>query len=169
MTRIGLISDTHGYLDKKIFEYFKNCDEIWHAGDFGNIEVAKSIVDLSGLPLKGVYGNIDGQDIRTQYPEKLSWFCEEVKIYMTHIGGHPGRYAPGIKNELIENDAKLFVCGHSHILKVIYDDKINCLHMNPGAVGNQGWHTVRTIIRFSIDGKEIKNCEVIELGKRGTF
>ena len=169
MTRIGLISDTHGYLDKKIFEYFKNCDEIWHAGDFGNIEVAKSIVDLSGLPLKGVYGNIDGQDIRTQYPEKLSWFCEEVKIYMTHIGGHPGRYAPGIKNELIENDAKLFVCGHSHILKVIYDDKINCLHMNPGAAGNQGWHTVRTIIRFSIDGKEIKNCEVIELGKRGTF
>ena len=169
MTRIGLISDTHGYLDKKVFEHFKNCDEIWHAGDFGNIEVAKSIVDLSGLPLKGVYGNIDGQDIRTQYPEKLSWFCEEVKIYMTHIGGHPGRYAPGIKNELIENDAKLFVCGHSHILKVIYDDKINCLHMNPGAVGNQGWHTVRTIIRFSIDGKEIKNCEVIELGKRGTF
>ena len=169
MTRIGLISDTHGYLDKKIFEYFKNCDEIWHAGDFGNIEVAKSIVDLSGLPLKGVYGNIDGQDIRTQYPEKLSWFCEEVKIYMTHIGGHPGRYAPGIKNELIENDAKLFVCGHSHILKVIYDDKINCLHMNPGAAGNQGWHTVRTIIRFSIDGKEIKNCEVIELGKRGTL
>ena len=169
MTRIGLISDTHGYLDKKVFEYFKNCDEIWHAGDFGNVEVAKSLADLSGLTLKGVYGNIDGQDVRTQYPEKLTWQCEEVKVYMTHIGGHPGRYAPGIKTELIKNEAKLFICGHSHILKVIYDDKINCLHMNPGAAGNQGWHTVRTIIRFSIDGKEIKNCEVIELGKRGTL
>ena len=123
---------------------------------------------MSGLTLKGVYGNIDGQDVRTQYPEKLTWQCEEVKVYMTHIGGHPGRYAPGIKTELIKNEAKLFICGHSHILKVIYDDKINCLHMNPGAAGNQGWHTVRTIIRFSIDGKEIKKCEVIELGKRGT-
>ena len=117
----------------------------------------------------GVYGNIDGPEIRNSYPEKLVWRCEEVTVYMTHIGGYPGRYAPGVKNELIRTGAKLFICGHSHILKVIYDDKINCLHMNPGAAGNSGWHTVRTIMRFAVDGKEIKNCEVIELGKRGTL
>jgi putative phosphoesterase len=169
MTRIGLIADTHGYLDERVLEHFKNCDEIWHAGDFGTIQVANSLSALSTVSLKGVYGNIDGQDIRSQYPERLTWLCEEVKVYMTHIGGHPAQYAPGIKNELIKHGAKLFICGHSHILKVIYDNKINCLHMNPGAAGNQGWHTVRTIIRFAIDGKEIKNCEVIELGKRGTL
>lgn len=168
MTRIGLISDTHGFLDEKVFEHFKNCDEIWHAGDFGNIELADSLAALSGLTLKGVYGNIDGYDVRSVYPEKLIWRCEDVNVLMIHIGGHPARYAPGIKNELIKNETKLFICGHSHILKVIYDNKINCLHINPGAAGNQGWHTMRTVIRFAIDGKEIKNCEVIELGKRGT-
>lgn len=166
MTHIGLISDTHGYLDEKVLKHFKSCNEIWHAGDFGNAIIADRLKEIK--PLKGVYGNIDWQDIRTSYPEKLTWLCEDVKVHMTHIGGHPGRYAPGVKDELIKNEAKLFICGHSHILKVIYDDKIGCLHMNPGAAGNQGWHTVRTIIRFSIDGKEIKNCEVIELGKRGT-
>ena len=168
MTRIGLISDTHGFLDEKVFEHFKDCDEIWHGGDFGNIELADSLAALSGLNLKGVYGNIDGYDVRSVYPEKLIWKCEDVNVSMIHIGGHPARYAPGIKNELIKNETKLFICGHSHILKVIYDDKINCLHINPGAAGNQGWHTMRTVIRFAIDGKEIKNCEVIELGKRGT-
>ena len=166
MTNIGLIADTHGYIDETILGHFKNCDEIWHAGDFGNASIAEQLKQQK--PLKGVYGNIDGYDIRSEYPEKLIWNCEEVKVFMIHIGGHPARYAPGIKNELLKNDAKLFICGHSHILKVIYDDKINCLHMNPGAAGKQGWHTVRTIMRFSIDGKEIKNCEVIELGKRGT-
>lgn len=169
MTHIGLISDTHGFLDDKVFEHFKDCNEIWHAGDFGGIALAQKLTLQTGLPLKGVYGNIDGQDVRTVYPEKLIWQCEEVKVYMTHIGGYPARYAPGIKNDLIQNEAKLFICGHSHILKVIYDDKINCLHMNPGAAGHQGWHTVRTIIRFAIDGREIKNCEVIELGKRGVI
>lgn len=168
MTRIGLISDTHGYLDEKVFKHFEKCDEIWHAGDFGNAGVADSLTSLSGLPLKGVYGNVDGHDIRSVYPEKLIWKCEEVNVYMTHIGGHPARYAPGIKKELSRNNSQLFICGHSHILKVIYDDTLNCLHINPGAAGNQGWHTVKTIIRFAIDGKEIKNCEVIELGKRGT-
>ena len=165
MTRIGLISDTHGFLDEKVFEHFKDCDEIWHAGDFGNATLATNLKKFKAL--RGVYGNIDGYDIRSEYPDKLVWQCENVNVFMIHIGGHPARYAPGIKNQLIENKSNLFICGHSHILKVIYDNKINCLHMNPGAAGNQGWHTIRTIIRFAIDGKEIKDCEVIELGKRG--
>jgi putative phosphoesterase len=166
MISIGLISDTHGFLDEIVFEHFKDCDEIWHAGDFGNVILADRLKNFK--PLKAVYGNIDGYDIRNEYPEKLIWKCEEVNVLMIHIGGHPARYAPGVKSELIKNGTNLFICGHSHILKIIYDGKINCLHMNPGAAGNQGWHTVRTIIRFSIEGKEIKNCEVIELGKRGT-
>ena len=166
MTRIGLVSDTHNYLDPKILDHFRNCDEVWHAGDFGNATIATALKRFK--PLKGVYGNIDGYDIRSEYPEKLIWTCEEVNVFMTHIGGHPARYAPGIKSQLLANDANLFICGHSHILKVIYDKNINCLHINPGAAGNQGWHTVRTIVRFAIDGKEIKDCDVIELGKRGS-
>ena len=117
----------------------------------------------TGLPLKGVWGNIDGYDVRSVFPEKLIWTCEQVNVYMTHIGGHPARYAPGIRQELIKHKSKLFICGHSHILKVIYDPTINCLHMNPGAAGKQGWHKVKTIIRFTIDGTEMKDCEVIEL------
>ncbi len=167
MTRIGLISDTHGFLDDKVFTHFKDCNEIWHAGDFGSIEIADRIKQKSGLPLKGVYGNIDGYDVRGIYPEELHWECEEVNVFMTHIGGHPQRYQPGIKQKLIESKTKLFICGHSHILKIMYDDKIGCLHMNPGAAGNQGWHKIKTIVRFAIDGADIKNCEVIELGRRG--
>lgn len=167
MTKIGLISDTHNYLDEVVFGHFKNCDEIWHAGDFGTDAIAEKLRTFK--PLKGVYGNIDGYDIRSTYPEKLVWSCEDVKIYMTHIGGHPGKYAPGIKQELIRNNARLFISGHSHILKIIYDDKINCLHINPGAAGNQGWHKIRTIVRFAIDGSNIKDCEVIELGRRGSI
>jgi putative phosphoesterase len=167
MTRIGLISDTHNYLDEKVFEHFRNCDEIWHAGDFGNVGLAEKLVIGTGLPLKGVYGNIDGYDIRSIYPQKLIWNCEGVTVYMTHIGGYPNRYAPGIKQELVASHARLFITGHSHILKIMFDDKINCLHINPGAAGNQGWHKIRTIVRFAIDGSDIKNCEVIELGKRG--
>src|SRR5215217_7438885 len=163
MTRIGLLSDTHGYLDETIFKHFETCDEIWHAGDFGNAAVAERLQQVK--PLKGVYGNIDGQDIRSQFPKTVVWTCEKVVVYMTHIGGYPGRYAPGMKQELIRTSAKLFICGHSHILKVIYDDKIACLHMNPGAAGNQGWHTVRTLLRFTIDETNIKDCEVVELGK----
>lgn len=167
MTRIGLISDTHNYLDEAVFTHFKNCNEIWHAGDFGSIAIAEQLKHRTGLEVKGVYGNIDGYDVRSVYPEKLVWSCEQVKVYMTHIGGYPQRYAPGIKQDLVKNEARLFISGHSHILKVIYDDKINCLHINPGAAGNQGWHKVRTIVRFAIDGSNIKDCEVIELGKRG--
>jgi uncharacterized protein len=164
VTRIGLISDTHNYLDDAVFQHFASCDEIWHGGDFGTIEIADRLKAFK--PLKGVYGNIDGLDVRSVYPLKQIWTCEEVKVYMTHIGGYPGRYAPGIKQELISTGAKLFICGHSHILKVIYDDKIGCLHMNPGAAGKQGWHQVRTLLRFTINGADIKDLEVIELGSR---
>ena len=182
MTRIGLISDTHGFLDETVFEHFKDCNEIWHAGDFGNIEIANQFT--KGLTprltfnklnpsekgqtgrqtfFRGVYGNIDGNDIRGIYPEKLHFTCEKVNVFIQHIGGYPNRYAPGVKNEIIEHQSKLFISGHSHILKVMYDDKLNCLHMNPGAAGKQGWQKVRTVIRFVIDGEEMKDCEVIEL------
>ena len=161
MTRIGLISDTHNYLDDAVFKHFENCDEIWHAGDFGTAEVADKLKAFK--PLRGVYGNIDGQDIRIEFPEKLRFKCEEVDVLITHIGGYPGRYAPQIKPELFAHPPQLFICGHSHILKVIYDDKLKCLHMNPGAAGKYGWHKVRTLIRFVIDGKDMKQCEVVEL------
>ena len=164
MTRIGLISDTHGYLDDAVFKHFENCDEIWHAGDFGNIELANELAAFK--PLKGVYGNIDGYDVRSVYPAQSVWTCEEVTVLMTHIGGYPNRYAPGIKDELTRHAARLFIAGHSHILKVIYDHSLECLHMNPGAAGRQGWHRVRTVLRFTIDGSRIQDCEVVELGTR---
>lgn len=164
MTQIGLISDTHNHLDETVFTHFKGCDEIWHAGDFGTVEIANKL--KAAKPLRGVWGNIDGYDVRSAYPQTGVWTCEEVTVYMTHIGGYPGRYAPGIKQALVSSGAKLFICGHSHILKVMYDDKIGCLHMNPGAAGKQGWHKVRTLLRFTIDGADIRNCEVIELGPR---
>lgn len=165
MTKIGLISDTHGYLDNTVFNHFDQCDEIWHAGDFGSIAIAEEL-GKSRTPVKGVYGNIDGHDVRSVYPEQLVWVCEEVKILMTHIGGYPPKYNPKVKEQLLIHRPQLFVCGHSHILKIMYDDKLNCLHMNPGAAGKQGWHSMRTLIRFNIDGKEMKDCQVIELGKR---
>lgn len=164
MTRIGLISDTHGFLDEAVFDHFNNCDEIWHGGDFGDESVANKLKELK--PLKGVYGNIDGNDIRTVYPEQLVFYCEDVKVMIRHIGGAPPKYNPETRKELQIHQPNLFIAGHSHILKVMYDDKINCLHMNPGAAGKQGWHKVRTIIRFVIDGANMKDCEVIELGKR---
>lgn len=167
MTRIGLISDTHGFLDDSVSGHFANCDEIWHAGDFGTIDIADRLKDQSGLPVRGVYGNIDCYDVRSVYPEILSFNCEDVTVYMKHIGGYPKHYAPGVKQDLVAKKARLFISGHSHILKVIYDDQVGCLHMNPGAAGNQGWHKIRTIIRFAIDGPVIKDCEVIELGLRG--
>jgi len=164
MTKIGIISDTHGHLDNAVFKYFEACDEIWHAGDFGTLEVAEKLSAFK--PLRGVYGNIDGHDIRSVYPEQLRFRCEEVDVFITHIGGYPGRYAPGIRAALLARPPKLFVCGHSHILRIMHDDKLNCLYMNPGAAGNHGWHKVRTLIRFVIDGANMKQCEVIELGQR---
>jgi len=163
MTRIGLISDTHGYLDDAVFKHFENCDEIWHAGDFGNIELADKLAAFK--PLRGVYGNIDGKDIRQVYPEHLRFMCEKVDVWMTHIGGYPDRYAPDVKREIYTKPPGLFISGHSHILKVIYDKKINCLHLNPGAAGKQGWQKVRTLIRFSITDEKIHTLDVIELHK----
>ena len=169
MTTIGLISDTHGYLDPAVHKHFENCDEIWHAGDFGSIALAEQLSqdETSGKKIvKGVYGNIDGQDVRSVYAEQLVWKCEGVKVMMAHIGGYPPRYNPKIKEQLLIHRPQLFISGHSHILKIMYDDILQCLHMNPGAAGKQGWHPMRTIIRFKIDGKDMKDCEVIELGKR---
>ena len=163
MKTIGLISDTHGFLDDSVFKHFENCDEIWHAGDFGTLDLAEKLKAFK--PLRGVYGNIDGQDIRTQYPEHLRFNCEELNVWMTHIGGYPGKYSSGIREEIYRNPPGLFISGHSHILKVIFDKKISCLHLNPGAAGKQGWQKVRTLLRFSISVKKIHNLDVIELLK----
>jgi hypothetical protein len=165
MLRIGLLSDTHHFLDDNLFRHFESCDEIWHAGDFGTIALAEKLAAFK--PLKGVYGNIDGQDIRKVYPEKLRWRSEDVNVFMTHIGGYPPRYNPAVKKELENDPPQLFICGHSHILKIMFDQRLHCLHMNPGAAGRQGWHNLRTAIRFTIDGANMKDCEVIELGPRG--
>jgi putative phosphoesterase len=161
LTRIGLISDTHNFLDPSVFEHFKNCDEIWHAGDFGTATIAEQLNSFK--PLRGVYGNIDGYDVRSLYPEQIVFYCEDVKVMMRHIGGYPPHYNPETKRELLMHRPQLFISGHSHILKIMYDEKINCLHINPGAAGKYGWHKIKTLIRFAIDGKEIKDCEVIEL------
>ncbi|MGV3766662.1 MAG: metallophosphoesterase family protein [Chitinophagaceae bacterium] len=165
MKKIGIISDTHHWLDEQVTKYFSDRDEIWHGGDFGNIEVAKELEKMA--PLRGVYGNIDGYDIRSVYPELNVFTCEGVKVMMIHIAGHPQRYAPGIKELLALHRPQLMICGHSHILKIMYDQKFQYLHVNPGAAGKQGWQKVRTIVRLTIDGKEMKDCQVIELGKRG--
>lgn len=161
MTRIGLISDTHNYLDDAVFKHFENCDEIWHAGDFGTSLISDTLQNFK--PLRGVFGNIDGFDIRSEYPETLVWECEQVKICMIHIGGYPPKYNLKAKQLLIQTKPLLMISGHSHILKIMYDENLNCLHMNPGAAGKHGWHKVRTLIRFVIDGKDIKHCEIIEL------
>lgn len=163
MTRIGLISDTHGFLDEAVFKHFEQCNEIWHAGDFGP-DVTQKLESFK--PLKGVYGNIDDASIRHQFPEQLVFTCERVKVMMRHIGGSPPKYNPETRKELALHQPQLFISGHSHILKVIYDEKISCLHMNPGAAGRQGWHKIRTLIRFVIDGADMRECEVVELGGR---
>ena len=144
-----------------ILEYFKDCDEIWHAGDFGSIELINKLKDFK--PLKGVFGNIDSRDIQTEYPEQIIFMCEGVKVLMRHIGGYPPKYNPETKKELALHRPDLFISGHSHILKIMFDQKINCLHMNPGAAGKYGWQKVSTLVRFSIHGIDIKDCEVIEL------
>lgn len=163
MTRIGLLSDTHGYLDESTLGHLSVCDEIWHAGDWGHAGIAETLEKKTGKPVRGVFGNIDGPDIRKKFPEKIHFTCEKVKVFIIHIGGYPGKYAPGIKKEISSHDTNLFICGHSHILKIIHDPELDCLHMNPGAAGKQGWQTVRTLIRFSIDGGDIRDAEVVEL------
>ena len=167
MTHVGLLSDTHGYLDPLIFKYFKDVDEIWHAGDLGNLSVFNQLKIFK--PLKAVYGNIDDQKIRVLTEERLLFDCEQIRILMTHIGGRPGKYPKVIRDQLIEFKPHLFICGHSHILRVIYDKRFNTLYMNPGACGHQGLHEICTLIRFSIDGEWIGKAEIIELGKRGSL
>ena len=164
MKRIGIISDTHGYWDDKYRFYFDTCDEIWHAGDIGTLEVAQRLAEIK--PLRAVCGNVDGGDLRRMFPERLRFKCENVDVLMTHIGGYPKKYAPNIKAELLQHPPKLFISGHSHILKVMFDQDLGLLHLNPGACGNVGWHKVRTMMRFVIDRQEIKDLEVIELGTR---
>ena len=159
MTQIGIISDTHSYLDENVFKHFASCDEIWHIGDFGTKDVAEKLKEFK--PLKGVYGNIDEADIREEFPLIMSFRCEEVQVLMTHIGGYPPKYNAASKPLIRQHKPQLFLSGHSHILKVMYDDAFNCLHINPGAAGKHGWHAVRTLIRIKIDGSIIKNCEVI--------
>lgn len=163
MKKIGLLSDTHGFLDDAVFKHFDDCDEIWHAGDFGP-DVAEPLANFK--PLRGVYGNIDTQDIRQQFPEHNRFMCEDVDVWMTHIGGYPGRYSSLVKPEIYTKPPQLLICGHSHILKVIYDEKIKCLHINPGAAGKHGWHKKRTLIRFCISEEKIHTLAVIELGNR---
>ena len=163
MKKILLLSDTHSYIDDDILKYVKQADEIWHAGDIGNLKVTDAINTLK--PLRAVYGNIDDAKTRIEFPEHNRFMCEGIDVWMTHIGGYPNKYDMRVKNEIFKNPPKLFICGHSHILKVINDKKLNLLHMNPGAVGKQGLHNVRTMLRFTIDGEKIDNLEVIEFKK----
>lgn len=166
MIKIGLISDTHNYLDPQVFDYFKDCDEIWHAGDFGTIEIADKLKKIA--PLLGVYGNIDGQDIRQEYPLHQRFERDGIDIWMTHIGGIPGRYCIPIREEMENNTPDVFICGHSHILKVARDqEQDKMLYINPGAAGKQGFQEYRTVIRFDIYEGKIQNVEVINLGKVG--
>jgi uncharacterized protein len=164
--RIGLLSDTHGYLDAKVFEYFKDCDEIWHAGDFGE-GVSEQLKNFR--PLRGVYGNIDGTNVRAAHPGELFFTCEGIAVQMIHIGGAPGNYYPEARKAIELNRPSLFICGHSHILKVMHDKKYNFLYVNPGAAGRHGFHKMRTILRFEINGKKIENLEAVELGLRGAL
>lgn len=172
MPRVALLSDTHGHLDDGILDAVREADEIWHAGDWGSIMIAQRLHGL-GKPLRGVWGNIDGADVRAAFPQTAIFFCEGVKVVMHHIGGYPGRYAPGVKAMLQGEKPQLFIAGHSHILKVMPDPAMRTaaglplLHMNPGACGHHGWHQIRTLLRFSISGNKITDCEAVELGKRG--
>jgi len=167
MKRIGLLSDTHGFLHPRLFSFFEKVDEIWHAGDFGNIETADELAAFK--PLKGVYGNIDDHKLRAVYPLHQRFKCEEVDVWITHIGGYPGRYERYVKPDIYRNPPDLFVSGLSHILKVIFDKKLGFLHMNPGAAGNKGFHKVLTAMRFVIDGKDIRDMEIWEMKRSNEF
>jgi len=164
MQRIALLSDTHNYLDPGLFKYLDSCDQIWHAGDIGTVGICHALQKIK--PVTAVYGNIDGSDVRKEYPEEQHFTCEGVSVYMVHIGGYPGHYPAALKKKLELLKPALFICGHSHILRVMYDKQLNFLHINPGACGIHGFHQVKTLIRFSLQNSEIKDLEVIELGKR---
>lgn len=160
MIKIGLISDTHGTMSQRTFHFLKPVDEIWHAGDIGTIELADELARFK--PFRAVFGNIDDHIIRRQFPENQRFTCEKVEVFMTHIGGSPGHYAKQIRDEIYARPPRLLICGHSHILKVIYDKKINCLYLNPGAAGNAGFHQVCTAMRFVIDDENIRDLEILE-------
>lgn len=161
MKRIGLLSDTHAYWDDRYIKYFDECDEIWHAGDIGSLEILDRLQSLKTF--RGVYGNIDGQDIRKILPETNFFEIENTKVMIKHIGGYPGKYAPMVKSTLIDRNPKLFISGHSHILKVMFDKELGILHINPGAAGKYGFHKERTLVRFCIDNGSFSDLEVIEL------
>ena len=161
MKRIGILSDTHSHWDDKYLIHFADCDEIWHAGDIGSEVIIDQLEAFR--PVRAVYGNIDGAQMRRRFKETLRFTIEDCEVVMNHIGGYPGRYDASIRKELYENPPQLFVAGHSHILKVIFDNKLNCLHINPGAAGKQGWQLQRTLIKVTIDGKTFKDLEIIEL------
>ena len=166
MLKVGLISDTHGYLDPEVLEHFSGVDEIWHAGDFGNLEIARQLQEIA--PLLGVYGNIDGQEIRSEFPLHQKVEREGLRLWMTHIGGVPGRYCIPIREEIESNPPDIFVCGHSHILKIARDQNLQkMLFINPGAAGRQGFQVYRTLVRFELDNRLVRNVEVINLGKIG--
>lgn len=165
MKRIGLLSDTHGFLDDAVKKHFSRCDEVWHAGDIGTVEVSDGL--SAWKPLRAVYGNIDGGALRVIHPENQLFELEGVKVFMTHIGGYPGKYTSRVRTILEKERPKLYICGHSHILKVMHDKRYGVLHMNPGAAGNSGFHAVKTLLRFVLDNGNIRDLEVIELGKRG--
>lgn len=164
MKKIGLLSDTHGYFNPKIYNYFDCCDEIWHAGDWGSLEIVDKLSSFK--PTKGVYGNIDTYEIRKTFPLENRFMCEDIDVLMTHIGGYPGKYAKEIVTKLHHNPPKLFISGHSHIVKVQFDKNLNLLHINPGAAGKYGFHKVETLVRFEIDGQKIQKLEIIELNIR---
>ncbi len=165
MTRILLLSDTHSHIDEAILKYAQQADEIWHAGDIGQLEVTDTLKNIK--PLRAVYGNIDDHKAKLEFPLDNRFTCEGVDVWITHIGGYPNKYNPRIREEIKANPPKLFITGHSHILKVMWDKKLGLLHMNPGACGKHGFHAIRTMLRFTIDGKDIKDLEIVELGKRG--
>lgn len=167
MKKIGLLSDTHSFLDEKIFHYFDACDEVWHAGDFGSMDVLQRLRAFK--PLRGVYGNIDHAAIQAEVPLDLRFECEGAPVFMTHIGGYPGRYHPRVRLLLQADPPRngLFISGHSHILKAMPDKTLGFLHLNPGACGNEGWHKIKTLMRFELSEGRISQLEVIELGLRG--
>ena len=164
MKKILLLSDTHSHIDDVILKYVNLADEVWHAGDIGNLAVTDKIKTLK--PLRAVFGNIDDAEARKEFPLNNRFMCEDVDVWITHIGGYPYKYNINVRDEILENPPKLFICGHSHILKVQFDKKLNLLHMNPGAAGKHGFHQVRTMLRFEIDKDKIQNLEVIEIGKK---
>ena len=164
MKKIVLLSDTHSHIDDTILKYVKLADEVWHAGDIGDLKVTDTIKKLK--PLRAVFGNIDNHEARLEFPLNNRFLCEGVSVLITHIGGYPGKYSPAIREEITQNPTKLFICGHSHILKVMFDKILNCLHMNPGAAGISGFHQKRTMLRFEIDGDKIQSLEIIEIGDK---